>query len=95
MRESGTGVCFLEAGEGDVGCRWIVEDVEDVEEGGSIEDVDELGVDSDGERLEVYLHRSLYDGVDMLEAGEVFAIQESWFTVNYRGEAMVRVDSSV
>jgi len=48
--------------------------------------------DNDGERMELYLHQALHEGVEMLEAGEVFHVKEPFFTLNDRGEQTVRVD---
>ena len=48
--------------------------------------------DDDGERLETYLHSGLYDGLDLLEAGDVFHVKEPWFTLNDHAESTVRID---
>jgi hypothetical protein len=46
----------------------------------------------DAERLEVFLHTIDYGGVDVLEAGEAFAIKEPYFTRNEEGQQTLRID---
>lgn len=53
--------------------------------------VSEYGTE-DGERIEMFLHRSLYEGDELIESGNALKIKEPYFTVNDQNEPTIRID---
>lgn len=46
----------------------------------------------DGEQVQMFLHRSLYDGEELIESGSALKIKEPYFTVNDQNEPTIRIE---
>jgi len=46
----------------------------------------------DGEQVQMFLHRSLYDGEELMESGSALKIKEPYFTLNDQNEPTIRID---